>query len=176
MKRQTIAAVANARAAQWNAEALIKSERAWVQVVITKPPQSSEGPFGKGIVKIWPMLQNHGKTPANIEIISIRPHLLPKDDEFPEPPLLPAEPVYACPETVYTEKKAFIPPNAGIEPFAMSISGEDFRSVQKRELFLYIYGQVFYSDIAGASRVSSFCYLYSQLSGSLAIEGRQVHY
>jgi hypothetical protein len=85
---------------------------------------------------------------------------MPRDDNFPDPPLLPPEPEYASLQSAFTDRHAFLPPVMGINPLAIAISDVDFESMRKREVFLYVYGQIFYRDISGEGRQSRFCNLY----------------
>lgn len=156
----TALAQQSANAASSNAAAFVNSERAWVQVEVIGDPHWVKDPGGSS--KIWfrPLLKNFGRTPATIEFMVVRPHLMLRDAIFPEPPLLPHEPDYAYPESAFTDRHAFLPPAMGIYPLAIAISDTDFEAVKQREKFLYIYGQIFYRDISGEERESRFCNLY----------------
>jgi hypothetical protein len=150
----------SAEAATTNAEALINSERAWVNVEIDEPPFLTRDASGNGIVWIRPKVKNYGRTPARVEMIIYRPHQIPKDDRFPKPPQLPAEPDYVSPETVYTDLQAFLPPTAAVVPLQIPVPELDFAAIRGRAVFLYIYGQVLYRDMLETGRGAKFCYVY----------------
>jgi hypothetical protein len=160
MRRQTTLLRKSADAASLNAEILVNSERAWVQVEVIGDADWVKEPGGS--TKIWfrPLLKNFGRTPATIESMVVRPHLLPRDESFPDPPLLPPEPDYVSPQSAFTDKHAFLPPVMGINPLAIAINDGDFEAMKKREMFLYVYGKIIYRDISGEGRESRFCNLY----------------
>jgi hypothetical protein len=150
----------SAEAASRNAETLVNSERAWVQVEVIGDAHWVENPGGSSRIWFRPLLKNFGRTPATVEFMVVRPHLMPRDESFPEPPQLPLEPDYVSPQSAFTDRHAFLPPAMGINPLAIAISDVDFEAMKRREIFFYVYGQIFYRDISGEARESRFCNLY----------------
>jgi hypothetical protein len=150
----------SAEAASLNAFTLVNSERAWVQVEVIGDPRWVKTAEGSSMLWFRPLLKNFGRTPATVEFMVVRPHLLPRDENFPEPPQLPLEPDYVSLQSALTDRQGFVPPMMGINPLAIGITDADFELMKKRERFLYIYGQIFYRDISGEERESRFCNLY----------------
>jgi hypothetical protein len=154
------AAKVSAEAATLNATTLVSAERAWVQVEMAKEIEWVKAQGGEVSILIWPVIKNYGRTPAQVDLIVIRPHQVNKDKNFPNPPELPAKPEYVSPETVYTDKQGFLPQTMGISPVCISISKKEFDIIRSGEVFFYIYGEILYGDITGQGRTSRFCYLY----------------
>ena len=156
----TAIAKQSADAASLNAAAQVSSERAWVQVEVVGDKYWVEQPSGSSKMWFRPLIKNFGRTPATIEFIVVRPHFIPADERFPDPPQLPPEPEYASPQSALTDQRAFLPPAMGINLLAVAIDEADFEAMKKGEKFLYVYGQILYRDITGEGRTSNFCNLY----------------
>jgi hypothetical protein len=162
---QTIATHTAADAAKKSAEALIKSERAWINVEVNTSEKLTEVRLPPTLDQfwIWPRIKNYGKTPARITRIVIRPHLLPAAiPNLPQhiPPQLPPEPEYASELTADSEAEIMVPPQVEISPFPAGIDVSDFERIKQRVEFLYVYGYVNYTDISGLHRQTRFCQLY----------------
>jgi hypothetical protein len=69
--------------AKRSADALVNAERAWVHVIITKITNERTMPDKIGFVWVWPDFVNHGRTPAHITKIVVRPHQIPKNEGLP---------------------------------------------------------------------------------------------
>jgi hypothetical protein len=152
----TDAAKKSADAATATANSLIDSERAWINVTITKRTQTHPDK-ASGFVWFWPDVVNHGRTPAHITRVVIRPHQVPMGKDVTEPPLLPEKPEYASPESIGFELQGFVPPTSGITPIPVKITNADYAVLENRRKCLYIYGYVDYLDLSKQPRQFRFC-------------------
>jgi hypothetical protein len=163
LERSVKAAQDSANAAQLSADAFVLSERAWIQVTISKPLLVDTADLAT-IKRAWaePDIMNIGRTPAKITKIVVFPYLTPQplgpSSEMPPP--LPPEPGYSGPRGIGVERDVILAPNNGINPVRIEIDGQDALEVVKRELTLYVYGFVDYFDVVGRPHQTRFCWLY----------------
>jgi hypothetical protein len=140
----------SADATKFNAEALINSERAWVQVEVGKIPEFTPDPTKVEILWIWPAVRNWGRTPARIVKDSVRLHQVASADGLPEVPEYQNERVMDF----------ILPPNAPHPILQVGLSATDFIKIKGGQSFLYLYGFVDYLDIGNARRQTRFCFYY----------------
>jgi hypothetical protein len=148
-----------------NADALVISERAWVQVEFitnkTHYALSNSLHDPRTYIYVWPMIRNYGKTPAQVSKIVIRTHQLPKTSDPHIPPRLPDAPLYDAPQTITQIADYLVPPNLGINPIPVPIAVADIPAIYSRDVFLYLYGYAEYDRIGGKDKArTKFCYLY----------------
>lgn len=158
-----LAASINASAAKASADAYAVSERAWIQVVLSKPPMLWTEP-GKQTLRGWvaPNVMNVGRTPAKITKIVVVPYVIRKPLGRIEnmPPELPPEPVYRGKGAIGIERNAILAQSMGITPLTAEIPEEDVPEIIKRNRTLYVYGYVNYRDILDNAHETRFCQIY----------------
>jgi hypothetical protein len=153
-----------AEAARKSADAFVKSERAWIQVIVSKPPSVWQETGKPEKLRAWvtPDIMNVGRTPAKITKMVVVPFVIhtPLGPLEKMPPELPPEPIYGGQGAVAVERDAILAQNTGINPISVEIPKEDFLEVVQRNAVLYIYGYVDYLDILNDPHETRFCCLY----------------
>jgi len=163
-KNQTEKTGIAAEAAQKSADAFVMSERAYIQVVISKPLSMWTEPSKPGKNRAWvsPDIVNIGRTPAKITKVVFVPYLVherlgPREQMPPAPP---PEPVYSGIGSVGFERDAILAQNTGITPLIVEIPAADCIEVMSRNATLYVYGYVNYFDVLENPHQTRFCQLY----------------
>ena len=148
-----IGAVA-AEAARVSADALTKSERAWVVVTIVDVPEVKPNDIG---VFLLPVVQNFGKTVARIVKFSVQYQTVRS------PELLPAEPKYGRD----VETDLILPPNTPLQPMTVGIPQHDFQNALDFKTCLYVYGYVDYTVLETEVKQARFCFMYYPQSAAI---------
>jgi len=157
----------SAKAAKDSADTFVLSERAWVQVHITKPPTTRTNRDRTAIehVWFWPDVINVGRTPAIITKIIVVTCQIPKPlgDHSQMPPPLPPEPIYDADKdrrVIGIERDAILAPQNGLTPIPIEVNGHEWEAISERKMTLYLYGYVNYFDVVGKAHCTKFCELY----------------
>jgi hypothetical protein len=157
----------SAKAAKDSADIFVLSERAWVQIHITKPPTTQTNRDRTAIehVWFWPDVINVGRTPATITKIIVVTCQIPKPlgDHSQMPPPLPPEPIYDADRdrrVIGIERSAILAPQTGLTPIPIELKGHEWKAISEREMTLFLYGYVDYIDVVGNPHFTRFCELY----------------
>jgi hypothetical protein len=157
----------SAKAAKDSADIFVLSERAWLQIHITKQPtvQTNRDRTAIEHVWFWPDVMNVGRTPATMTKIIVVTYQIPKPlgNHSQMPPPLPSEPIYDADKdrrVVGIERSAILAPQTGLTPIPIELKGHEFKSITEREMTLYLYGYVEYFDVVGIPHVTRFCEMY----------------
>jgi hypothetical protein len=170
-ERAATAAETNALAAKASADALAKSERAWIVVEKLDPPTTLTPP---ATGELWTTVvaftfKNCGKTVARIRdaktrfhVVSVAKSLLEIPDygsgqrsrEIPDAGMVLA-PNHTFQIAVPLETRA--------------LSQEEAQEIRRGTLSLYVYGLIKYLDFADAPRESQFCYVWDVPRGFVLV-------
>jgi hypothetical protein len=165
----------SATAAKNSADILVMSERAWVEVHITKEPEvqattarakdGGPGPTTYQRVWFWPDVINVGRTPAKMTKIVIVTCEIPKPLGIHSqmPPELPKQPRYDADEqrrAIGIERDMMLAPKMGVTPLPIEVKGQEWERIMSRKSTLYLYGFVDYLDVVNKPHQTRFCEMY----------------
>jgi len=118
---------ATARTSEANRVALMNEQRAWL--LVSLPPTASEmvsqfvpDPTRLGILYVYPVVRNHGKTIARITLSKARFLVLPDGQQ------LPADPDYGGSGVNVIGASILLPPDAPVQGLQPGISNFDFHA------------------------------------------------
>jgi hypothetical protein len=150
-----------ADAARLNAQAVIDSERGWVEVTIksdvTLPPVID--PYSLVVLFVFPTVNNRGKTVCKLTKMYI-------SKTFAVSILnLPSKPVYTENRgSSVLNQELLMFPNSPISPLDIGISMDEINRVRMTKEVLYVYGYALY-EINGlpgeTSKYTRFCFCYN---------------
>ena len=151
-----------ADAAEKNAEALVKSERAWLTA---KVENFDEPAANSKMIWIEVPITNHGRTPARVQKIVATSKVIPvpKNSLGGRPGELPKTPDYTDGNklNVLAERDIIIAPSDTLRHVHVFIWPDDWEKIKARELSLYVYGYIEYFDtVKGKEHRTGFCSIY----------------
>lgn len=161
------AAKESAIAAKLGADAVVKSERAWIFPIAEDPkdppaPLNDNVPHPMQIYRVIISIANFGKTPATITTMKAGHRVLAKGESLP--PIPDYETIGAL-----IESPIMVPPNQPRPLQAwLDINPYDLKGVLIQDSFFWVYGRIEYRDVFGSQRETRFCYIYYSPVGFIA--------
>ena len=143
---------------------LINAERAWIQIpeiILSKGLSAVVPEINQFHIWVHPYIINNGRTQGKITKIIATTQILDKVEgqATPRPPMLPENPDYSSMSTVF-KRTVILSPKEGINWINVPISVDDLEPIKTRQKFLYLYGQIDYTDISDTERYTRFGQIY----------------
>jgi hypothetical protein len=149
------AATQSANAAKATADVLCATERPWVIESISQEIFSRAGQMGEESIPLTITFRNHGRTPAWVTDKGVMWKIDNVDG-------LPGTPERRSDLGQRAIGEIVLVPNveSSFVQSLLFVNGGQFRQVQLRRFFLYVWGFVNYKDGRGNSHENKFCYRY----------------
>jgi hypothetical protein len=150
-----------ADAALLNAQAVIESERGWIQVTISSQAQlpAQLSPNLLTAYFLSPTVVNRGKSVCKLTRMFVTKRVINSTST------LPSNPDYTeTPESSVLRDELVLAPESPLTPLSIGISMGDIRRVRAGSEVLYVYGYALYDISAPTSekqKTTRFCFVYN---------------